>query len=71
VFKLNDLFNLFDILQMSLYSNDPEANKSEQMSDRQSSVHESQRFTYEESILITILGENYQDFINPDTGEWD
>lgn len=31
----------------------------------------SQRFTYEESILVTILGENYMEFINQETGEWE
>ena len=40
---------------------------------KQETVSESpsQKFTYEESILVTVLGENYQQFINQDTGEWE
>lgn len=30
VYKLNDLFTIFDIMQSSLYSNDPEMNKDQQ-----------------------------------------
>lgn len=37
MFRLNDMFNLFDVFQQSLYSNDPEiiaANVKEDMSER-------------------------------------
>jgi len=39
--------------------------------DAKSEGQESQRFTYEESILVTILGENYLEFINQESGEWE
>jgi len=39
--------------------------------DARSEAQESQRSTYEESILVTILGENYLEFINQETGEWE
>lgn len=64
VFKLTDLFRLFDILQNSLYANDPEA-----VENGESEAED--RFTYEESILVTILGENYKEFINEETQEWE
>ena len=60
MFKLTDLFRLFDILQNSLYANDPEA-----IENGESEADD--RFTYEESILVTILGENYKQFINEET----
>lgn len=68
-----DLFRLFDLCQHSLYSSDDTNLKAIQ---HQSSVHagsksldemsdiQSARFTYEESILVTALGENYLQFIN-------
>jgi uncharacterized membrane protein YcgQ (UPF0703/DUF1980 family) len=68
---------LFDIFQTSLYANDPEVLKESRASARsgaesQKAMSEaSQRFTYEESILVTILGEDYMNFINQDTGEWE
>jgi hypothetical protein len=71
VFKLNDLFTLFDIFQSSLYANDPEVLRESRAQSRsgaggsqQAMSEASQRFTYEESILVTILGENYMEFIN-------
>lgn len=64
MFKLTDLFRLFDILQNSLYANDPEA-----VENAESEAED--RFTYEESILVTILGENYKQFINEETQEWE
>jgi len=36
-----------------------------------SEAQDSQRFTYEESILVTILGKDYPQFINEETGEWE
>ena len=36
-----------------------------------SEAQDSQRFTYEESILVTILGKDYLQFINEETGEWE
>ena len=65
--KMPDLFKLFDIFQTSLYANDPEALNDGEMSEAQ----DSQRFTYEESILVTILGKDYPQFINEETGEWE
>lgn len=69
VFKLNDLFTLFDIFQTSLYANDPDVARGgsgmgSPRDGEKSEAEESQRFTYEESILVTILGENYLEFIN-------
>ena len=64
VFQLTDLFRLFTILQDSLYANDPEA-----VEDGGSEAED--KFTYEESILVTILGENYKEFINEETQEWE
>lgn len=49
-----DLFRLFDIFQTSLYANDPDA-----VNEEGSEAQDSQRFTYEESILVTILGKDY------------
>ena len=76
VFKLNDLFTLFDIYQNSLYANDPEvlrgaSRASSRAGSAKAMSEASQRFTYEESILVTILGENYMEFINQETGEWE
>ena len=75
VYQLNDLFTLFDIFQTALYANDPEVARGSGLGaggegDGKSEA-ESQRFTYEESILVTILGENYLEFINQETGEWE
>ena len=61
-----DLFRLFDIFQTSLYANDPDA-----VNEEGSEAQDSQRFTYEESILVTILGKDYLQFINEETGEWE
>lgn len=79
VYKMDDLFTLFDVFQNSLYANDPEvaardsvigSNGGPKSDDAKSDGQESQKFSYEESILVTILGENYLQFINQDTGEW-
>lgn len=56
--KLDDLFNMFDTFQEVLYSNDV-----------QNSV-EQEKAVYEESILTTILGNDYQQHIDYNTGEW-
>jgi hypothetical protein len=66
VYKITDLFRLFDIFQTSLYANDPDA-----VNDEGSEAQDSQRFTYEESILVTLLGKDYLQFINEETGEWE
>ena len=67
---------MFDIYQKSLYANDPEVlrggSRASARSGSDKAMSEaSQRFTYEESILVTILGENYMEFINQETGEWE
>lgn len=31
----------------------------------------SSRISYEESILVTVLGENYHQFISQETGDWE
>lgn len=79
VYRMDDLFNLFDVFQNSLYANDPEvaardsvigSNGGLKSDEQRSEGQDSQKFSYEESILVTILGENYLQFINQETGEW-
>lgn len=79
VYKMDDLFTLFDVFQNSLYANDPEvaardsvigSNGGLRSDEAKSEGQDSQKFSYEESILVTILGENYLQFINQETGEW-
>ena len=76
---MDDLFTLFDVFQNSLYANDPEvaardsvigSNGALNPDEAKSEGQDSQKFSYEESILVTILGENYLQFINQETGEW-
>ena len=64
---MEDLFTLFDALQNSLY---PDEKEPEDASPGLRDT-ESTRQTYEESILVTILGDNYVEFINQDTGQWE
>lgn len=55
--SLDDLFNIFDNFQNALYGGEAQvAMKEEKEADEDKAV-------YEESILITILGENYMDYI--------
>ena len=64
MFSMNDLFRMFEIFQSSLYSGDREEEKNQEP-DAQST-----NFTWEESILVTLLGENYLQFVNAESGEW-
>ncbi|CDW76407.1 pyrroline-5-carboxylate reductase [Stylonychia lemnae] len=59
--KLDDLFMMFDTFQEALYSNDPNVNPNNQ----------GEQAVYEESILLTILGQEYHRFISKETGEWE
>lgn len=79
VYRMDDLFTLFDVFQNSLYANDPEVAARDSVigsagalksDEAKSEGQDSQKFSYEESILVTILGENYLQFINQETGEW-
>ena len=86
VTNLEDLFMMFDIFQESLYSNDPHVlQTSEQKSANKimsssrysaASKHSSElqeensKVMYEESILMTLLGPDYNQFISEETGEW-
>ena len=63
--NLDDLFNIFDSFQSAFYSGETQI----AMKDDKGAVDDDKAI-YEESILITILGENYMDFIDPTTGEW-
>ncbi|CAI2370587.1 unnamed protein product [Moneuplotes crassus] len=63
--NLDELFNIFDAFQNTFYTGEAQ----ESLEDKKEEVDED-RAIYEESILITVLGENYSDFIDPNTGEW-
>lgn len=63
--SLDDLFNIFDSFQNALYSGEAQA----AIKDDKEGIDEDKAI-YEESILITILGDNYMDFIDSATGEW-
>lgn len=56
--KLDDLLTLFDVFQASLYPCD-QANI-----QGQDGMSESHKFTYEESIMVALLGQDYMKFIN-------
>ena len=58
---------LFEALQNSLYPDNKEPEKSP---TRKKDVEEVGK-SYEESILVTILGDNYAEFINQETGQWE
>lgn len=63
--NLDDLFNIFDNFQNAFYSGEAQV----AMKDQKQGIEED-KAVYEESILITILGESYMDFIDSETGEW-
>jgi hypothetical protein len=63
--NLDDLFNVFDSFQNTFYSGEAQV----AMKD-QTAGEDDDKAIYEESILVTVLGENYMDFIDPSTGEW-
>ena len=83
---MEDLFTMLDAFQHTLYSNDPAmVEKDGSKQGRQKSAggskegHGSAPGTrdsapkkdyYEESILMTLLGADYQQFISGETGEW-
>ena len=60
------MFALFDALQNSLYPDEKEPEASPLM---KYSEQEGQK--YEESILVTVLGDNYMEFIDQETGQWE
>mmetsp|Transcript_869 Transcript_869/g.744 ORF Transcript_869/g.744 Transcript_869/m.744 type:complete len:131 (-) Transcript_869:19-411(-) len=62
--NLDDLFNVFDNFQNTFYGGEAQA-----AGDEKAGVDDDKAI-YEESILITLLGENYIDFIDQSTGEW-
>ena len=74
VYKLDDLFAMFDTFQESLYSNDPAANVHEVRSQKQANEPATaggeNKVMYEESILMTLLGPDYMQYISEETGEW-
>ena len=55
---MEDLFALFDSFQQTLYSNDP------QMASENHQQDMAQKVMYEESILMTVLGPDYMQFIS-------
>ena len=58
---------MFDTFQEALYSNDPAAN----MGESKSRLNEPEnKVMYEESILMTLLGPDYMQYISEETGEW-
>ena len=59
---MDDLFILFDSFQQTLYSNDPQIAGTQEAGQ--------QKVMYEESILMTLLGADYIQFIDSETGEW-
>ena len=76
---------MFDIFQESLYSNDPtvlqssdkntqnrnEVSSKNSAASRNSELQEeNSKVMYEESILMTLLGPDYNQFISEETGEW-
>lgn len=63
--NLDDLFNIFDSFQAAFYSGETQTT----MAEEKQEIDED-KAVYEESILITILGENYMEFIDQSTGEW-
>jgi len=63
--NLDDLFNLFDWFQTTFYSGEAQV----AMEDQKQEIDED-KAVYEESILITVLGEGYMDFIDSSSGEW-
>ena len=74
MYKLDDLFHMFDTFQEALYSNDPAANlhdvRSHKQTEKPTSAGGENKVMYEESILMTLLGPDYMQYISEETGEW-
>eukprot|EP00347_Sterkiella_histriomuscorum_P012858 403366953 len=64
--RLDDLFSIFDTFQEVLYSNDPNVNQ-----NGGGSQIDQEKVVYEESILLSVLGQEYFKFISASTGEWE
>ena len=65
--RLDELFNYFDLYQASLYGTEGGLGQE----GAPPKVSAPDKVIYEESILMTLLGEGYQDFIDAQSGEWE
>ena len=65
---IDDLFAIFDAYQECLYSNDHQILQGTNHQTEQLAAEK--RVIYEESILMTLLGTDYMQFIQQDTGNW-
>ena len=65
---------MFDTFQESLYSNDPAANVNEtrphSKANEPTTGGGENKVMYEESILMTLLGPDYMQYISEESGEW-